>query len=246
MIKYRNILIIGATSGIGKALAEEYSKIAETVIITGRREHLLKEICARHKNMIYEITDVTCQDTTIHTLNALLKKVGDIELIIHSAGTGSMNPDLEFSKEIPAIQTNVWGWTAIVDWAYNRLIEQGYGHLAIISSIAGIRGLAPAPAYSASKAYQIHYIEALHQRLLMLKNKKVSITDIRPGFVDTPLLDRPDKFFWVLPVEKVAHAIMRSIASRKPYAYVTRRWYPLGFLIRWAPNKIIAWVLGKS
>ena len=129
--------------------------------------------------------------------------------------------------------------------AFSYFMQQGHGHLAAISSVAGIRGLAPAPAYSASKAYQIHYLEALRQRA-RISRKRVCVTDVRPGFVRTPLLSHPEKLFWVDEPEKAVRAIYRVISARKKKAVITRRWAFLAPWMRIAPEWLVAKILGKA
>jgi len=129
--------------------------------------------------------------------------------------------------------------------AFSYFMQQGHGHLAAISSVAGIRGLAPAPAYSASKAYQTHYLEALRQRA-RISRKRVCVTDVRPGFVRTPLLSHPEKLFWVDEPEKAVRAIYRAISARKKKAVITRRWAFLAPWMRIAPEWLVAKILGKA
>lgn len=135
---------------------------------------------------------------------------------------------MEFEIERRTIDTNVTGFTAVADWTFNYITNQRSGHFAAISSIGGLRGGRQAPAYNASKAYQINYLEALRQKAAKLKIP-VTITDIRPGFVDTDMAKGEGKF-WVASVNKAAKQIFDAIKDKKKIAYVSRRW------------RIIAWV----
>ncbi len=248
----KRIIITGATSGIGKALADIYIKRGYTVGLAARREEILRTIAARKPDVGYAVCDVCAPDCGVPALQKLADSMGHVDIILHCSGIGKMNASLDFAEELPTIETNVRGWTAVMDWAFRLFEQQGHGHLAAISSIASLRGLAPAPAYSASKAYQAHYLEALQQRAYGFNRTDkavsggISVTNIRPGFVRTPLLNNPDVFFWVVPVEKAAHQIARVMDRRQATATVTRRWKLLVPLMKAAPNRLIAMILSST
>lgn len=241
----RKVIIVGATSGLGRGIAETYISCGWTVGVAGRRENLLQEVVATAgaAPAYYAVCDVTDPVTAVPALQALVEQLGGMDLLVMSAGVGRQNPDLDYAVELPMLRTNVTGWTAIVDWAYRYFVERGGGQLAAISSIAALRGLAPAPAYSATKAFQAHYLEALRQRALA-SGLPLSVTDIRPGFVDTPLLADPRQFFWVLPPDKAVRAIVRAIDRRRGVAILTRRWRWLAPVMRVAPTWLLARILG--
>ena len=242
MNQQHKIIVVGATSGLGRMLAECYIRDGHVVGIVGRRGDKLAEVAEGHPEVYCLKTDV---GQIAMLLAALASEMGGLDLLVLCSGVGRMNPDLDYGLELPTVDTNVRGWTAVADWAFSFFMRQGYGHLAAISSVAGIRGLAPAPAYSASKAYQIHYLEALRQRARIFR-KKVCVTDVRPGFVRTPLLSHPEMLFWVDEPEKAVKAIYRAISARKKKAVITRRW---AFLVPWmriAPEWLVAKILGKA
>ena len=103
-----------------------------------------------------------------------------------------------------------------------------------ITSIAGLRGNKIAPAYGASKAYQIAYMEGLRQKAQNARNSVIT-TDIRPGFVDTAMAKGPGKF-WVASPEKAARQILKHIRNKRSVAYVTRRWRLFALLMKWMPR----------
>jgi len=138
--------------------------------------------------------------------------------------------------EEPAIRTNVAGWTAAVDWACGFFERQGAGHLVCVTSVGGLRGSGAAPAYSASKAYQINYAEGLRQRFARLRIP-VRVTDVRPGLTATAMA-RGEGLFWVMPVERVVGQILRAIRRRKAVAVVTRRWRLVAWILRRLPDRI--------
>lgn len=243
----QKVLVVGATSGLGRGISETLIKRGDMLGIVGRREVLLQEIAASgdDNQVLYSVCDVMCPNESIPVLADLVTRMGGIDRLILCAGVGQQNPSLSFSVEYPTIQTNVLGWTAIVDWIYNLFLAQGNGHLVAISSIAALRGLAPAPAYSASKAYQSHYLEALRQRAFVTK-LPIYITDIRPGFVDTPLLKDPTQFFWVIPLQRAVRAIVKAIDKKQDVATITTRWAVMAPLMRWLPNRLLARLISRQ
>ena len=154
-----NIIIIGATSGIGRALFEKYAADGNRIGIVGRRTHLLEELHHEHPDTAIKATaDITKQDEIAQAIDALHSELKDIDLAIVCSAS------LDYAVERPTIDTNVMGWTYVVDILYNILEQQGHGHLVAITSAGGLRGEPMAPAYSASKAYQINYMEALRKK----------------------------------------------------------------------------------
>lgn len=231
----RNIIIVGATSGIGKYLAELYAKTDAQIVILGRREKKLREIAANCSNKcISKVCDVTDINTLADTLNDISNQLGYIDLVIVSSGTGELNPDLKYELEKPALMTNVLGWTYIIDWAINLFIKQEFGHLVSISSVGGLRGSGIAPAYNATKAFQINYMEGMRQKANKL-NGDIYITDIRPGFIDTAMA-KGDGLFWVAPVSKAGTQIYKAIEKRRKIVYVTHRWRLIAFILKHIPS----------
>lgn len=232
--KILNIIIIGATSGIGRALTEDFAEQGNTIGIIGRREILLKEIQQHSSSTIIPaIADVTKQDEIEHAIKELAGNLGHIDLAIVCAGTGNINKSLDYAIESPTLLTNVTGWTFCIDILYKILERQGYGHLVAITSAGGLRGEPMAPAYSASKAYQINYMEALSKKAFKTGGK-IIVTDIRPGLVDTAMA-KGEGLFWVMPVKKVASQIIRAIRKKKNIAYVTKRWHILAAINKRLP-----------
>jgi short-subunit dehydrogenase len=166
----------------------------------------------------------------------LITELGGLDLMILSSGTGDVNPNLDFEIDRKVIDVNVTGFTNILDWGYNYFEKQAFGHLVAITSVAGIRGSREAPSYSATKSYQIKYLEGLRQKTKKTK-KSIFITDIRPGLVDTEMA-KGDGLFWVMPVGKVAKQIFKSIKNKKNVVYVTKRWGFIGRLLKILPRFI--------
>ena len=229
-----NILIIGATSGIGKALFEKIVSEGNYLGIVGRRTNLLDELQLQHPyNTFTFAADITKQDEIEQAIHTLCEKLGIIDIAIVCSGIGDLNPSLVYALEHPTIETNVRGWTFVIDSLYHIFEKQGYGHLAAITSIGGLRGEPMAPAYSATKAYQINYMEALRKKAFK-SGGHVTVTDIRPGLVDTAMA-KGEGLFWVMPVDKVANQIYAAIRHKKSKAYVTKRWHVLGIISKNLP-----------
>lgn len=152
----------------------------------------------------------------------MLEELDGLDLLVISSGIGEINKDLVFDLEKMTIDLNVVGFTSVCDWAFNYFEKQKYGHLTAITSIAGLRGSGMAPAYSATKSFQIKYMEGLR---LKAKGTKLPIyvTDVRPGFVDTAMA-KGEGLFWVASPHKAALQIYIAIDRKCAIAYVTRRW----------------------
>ena len=234
-----NIVIIGATSGIGKALFEKYANENNRIGIIGRRAHLLDELYQKYPSKtIPTKADITNLNEIEQAINALHKEMEYIDLAIVCSGTGDINATLDYSIERHAIDTNIVGWTFVIDMLYHILEQQGHGHLVAITSVGGLRGEAMAPAYSATKAYQINYMEALCKKAYKSR-KQIAVTDIRPGLINTAMA-KGEGLFWVMPVDKVASQIITAIRKKKSKAYVTKRWHILAII-----NKILPYCLYK-
>lgn len=233
----KKAIIVGATSGIGRQLAILLADKNYIVGITGRRKLLLDELQFERPNS-FVISNFDLTDTFVVTkkLDELASKLGNVDLIILSSGTGDLNENLDFNVEKKALDVNVIGFTEVADWTINYFQQKQEGHFVAITSIAGIRGSRQSPAYNSTKAFQINYLEGLRQKVTNLK-LPIFITDIRPGFVNTEMA-KGDGKFWVATVEKAAKQIMNSIASKKSIVYVTKRWRIIAILLRLIPRQV--------
>ena len=229
----QKIIIVGATSGIGKKMAELYAENGDQVGITGRRLELLKEIQQHYPQEIeYECFDV-CGIENITHLEALVSKLGGLDIIVISAGIGEPSKELSWEIDKMTVDTNVNGFVEIANWAFNFFSKQGHGQLATISSIAAVRGGSHAPAYNASKAFQSSYFEGLSIKAKKL-GKDITVTCIEPGFVNTKM-SKSDKIFWLVPLDKAARQIMNGIKKKRRKVYISRRWWLIAKLLKWVP-----------
>ena len=232
------VIIVGASSGIGKSLAEVFSKNGYTVGVTGRRIELLKDLQNRLSNKSYvKQMDLLNPDEAINAFEELVKEMNGVDIVVINSGVGHESEHLEFSKERPAIDVNVLGFTAMAVTATNYFEKKGQGHLVGISSIAGLRPFRTAPAYGASKAFMSFYLKGLRYKFEKQK-QKIFVTDIKPGFVDTPLTSGKDRMFWVASSEKAALQIYDAIIKKKEIAYITKRWWIVAWCMRLVPDFI--------
>lgn len=233
----KKAIVIGASSGIGKGLAKLLVENGYHVGITGRRVQLLEGLKSEHTNA-YRIQCFDVADTTIavEKLDELTAELGGLDLLIFCSGTGEINNTLNFEVEKQTIDTNVVGFTCVADWAFHYFEKQQFGHFVAISSIGGLRGSRQAPAYNATKAYQINYLEGLRQKAKQ-RNEKIIITDIRPGLVDTAMA-KGEGLFWVMPVDKAVRQMYRAIIRKKKVVYVTKRWQLIAMVLKRIPRVI--------
>ena len=232
----KKAIIVGASSGIGNELAKILVENGYEVGITGRRKPELEKIReSRPESYVISSFDCTTENNT-EKLTDLTNKLGGLDLLILSSGTGDLNEKLNYEIENKTNLLNVNAFTEIVDWTFNYFQKQGKGHLVAISSIAGIRGSRIAPAYNASKAYQINYLEGLRQKATKTK-KPIYVTDIRPGFVDTDMA-KGEGQFWVATKEKAAQQIFTIIKRKKSVGYVTKRWRLIAEILKRLPSGI--------
>ena len=207
----RAAIVIGATSGIGRAVAVRLAAAGYRVGIAGRREELLRELAQTDPDR-YETEVLDVEDTGVcERLEKLAERLGSPELILFCAGTGELNDALDYRLEEATNWVNVSGFTRVMDWAYRYFEQRGGGCLAAITSVMGLRGSRTAPSYAASKAYQINYLEGLRQKAFHQK-LPIRIVDLRPGSVRTAYL-QGDRGSPCGPIRYTPMAYRRPVAS---------------------------------
>ena len=232
----KKVIIRGATSGIGREVAKLYIARGFRVGIAGRRAEELEAIRKEAPQQVFtEVIDVTKEDADTHLLS-LINKVGGMDIYLHSSGIGKQNPTLTPDIELKTGATNVEGFIRMVTAAYHYFAQQGHGQIAAISSIAGTKGLGIAPAYSATKCFQNTYLDALDQ-LAHMNRQNIHFTDIRPGFVATPLL-KDDSYPLLMKATDVASSIVKAIDKRKRTVIIDWRYRILVFFWRLIPRCI--------
>jgi len=230
------VIIIGATSGIGRELAKIFARKGYLVAASGRRNDLLLSLQQEFaENIITECFDVTGKENIVHLQN-MISALGGADIIIYNSGFGEISDQLDWEIEKRTTNVNVNGFVEIICHAFNYFYQQGAGQIASVSSVASIRGGAMAPAYNASKAYQSNYLEGLYLKARRSK-KNITVTDIQPGFVDTALAKGANKF-WVATPQKAARQICEAIVQKRKKVYVTKRWRLVAMLLKHMPDLI--------
>ena len=233
----KRAIIVGASSGIGQEVAKLLLADGWHLGIAARREEPLMELKSKVPERVEVMTiDVTKADAT-GRLQSLIQKVGGMDLYFHASGIGKQNRTLEEAIELDTMETNAVGFTRMIGTAYRYFAERGNGHIAAISSIAGTKGLGPAPAYSATKAMQSTYLEALEQQARQ-RGLNIRFTDIRPGFVKTALLDDDLPYPMLMKPEAVAQDIVESIHRGRHVRIIDYRYRALTFIWRLIPRWI--------
>ena len=225
----KRAIVMGATSGIGQEVARLLAANGYEVGIAGRREERLVQMAQATPGIVtHRQIDVTKEDAPTE-LQKLIDELGGMDLYFHSSGIGWENVALDADKELKTVETNGVGFVRMVSAAYNWFAEQRAdeakqraegdeqragdkerkARIACITSIARTRGLGAAPAYSATKRMQAHYLECLSQQARM-RHLNIGITDIRPSFVATDLI-AGSHFPLQLKAEDVARTIVRAI-----------------------------------
>lgn len=239
----KTAIVVGATSGIGREVALLLAEKGYKVGIAGRREDRLAEVSALHENIVATSQIDITKDEAPEKLVALADTLGGLNLYFHSSGIGYQNIPLDNQKELSTVETNALGWTRMITAAFHyfEAHPERKGHIAVISSIAGTKGLGAAPSYSATKRFQNSYIESLCQ-LARMKHLDISFTDIRPGFVATDLI-KNEYYPLKLKAEDVARDIVKAIEKKKAIATIDWRYRILVFFWRLIPRWI--WVRMK-
>ena len=229
----KKVIIVGATSGIGKEMALQYVNKGYTVGITGRREVLLQELQQKFPSQIFtECFDVRANESIDH-LTALIKKMNGVDIFIYNAGYGEISTTLNPEIERATYEINVKGFVELIAYMFNYFLQQGYGQIAATSSIAAVRGNSQAPGYSASKAFISTYMEGLHMKTKKLK-ANLYITDVQPGFIKTKPA-QGNVQFWAASSEKAAKQIIAAIDAKKWRVYITKRWWLIAKIMKYVP-----------
>ena len=239
----KKAIVMGATSGIGMEVAKLLAAKGWQVGIAGRRIERLQALIPDNKAtpqggiICYQQIDVTSAEAPSQLLE-LIDKLGGMDLYFHSSGIGWQNNSLDIEKELKTVETNGLGFTRMVDTAFNWFAthqqNNSKARIASITSIAGTKGLGAAPAYSATKRFQNHYLECLSQQARM-RHLPISITDIRPGFVKTALIAGSTYPLQLQP-EDVAKHIVRAIEKGKEVKVIDWRYAILVFFWRLIPR----------
>lgn len=231
----KRAIIMGASSGIGREVARLLLRDGWLLGVAARRDEPLLELKQEAPDRVEALCIDVTQTDADELLLSLIHQLGGMDLYFHASGIGRQNRTLEAEPELQTVATNAMGFTRMIGAAYRYFAERGEGHIAAITSIAGTKGLGPAPAYSATKALQATYLQALEQQAHQ-RGLKICFTDIRPGFVDTALLSGSFHYPMLMRPEAVARDIVSSVYHRRHVRIIDGRYRALTFLWRLVPR----------
>ena len=232
-------IVLGASSGLGAELVRQLSARRYLVAAVARREEALASLrqSVGPDAVRAYVHDVTEFDQVPMLFDRITADLGGLDLIVYCAAVQPRVAanEYDFAKDEAMINTNLLGAIAWLNQAAVRFERGRAGHIVGISSITGERGRVGNPAYNTSKAGLNTYLEGLRNRLTRYG---VTVTTIKPGFIDTQLLKNAPKTFWVVSAEKAAAQSLRAIENRQQVAFVPPRWKYVSLIIRSVPSFI--------
>ena len=235
-MEQKRVIIVGASSGIGFEVARLFVARGCRVAVMARREELLRPLVeSAPERVIARRIDVTAEGAGGQVVG-LADEMGGVDVYVHVAGVGWQNPLLDEAKDSATIVTDVVGFASVVGEVYRYMRARGGGQIAVVSSIAGTKGLGVAASYSASKAFQARWVEALAQ-LARMEGSGVVLTDIRPGFVATDFLGG-STFPMLMDKRRVARRILEACDRRSEVVVIDWRWR----LLWWAWRLVPRWL----
>ena len=231
----KKAVVMGASSGIGMEVAKLLLADGWIIGVAARRTDLLEQLKdTAPERVVMETIDVNA-DGAEDMLLSLIVTLGGMDLFFYAPGIGWQNHTLVPDKVNNSVTSTALGFTRMVGTAFRYMATHGGGHIAAVTSIAGTKGLGPAPAYSATKAFQNTYLQALEQQANARK-LNIRFTDLRPGFVDTALLGDGNRYPMLLRKEDVAYEMVEAIRHHKHIWVIDWRWRILTALWRRIPR----------
>lgn len=236
----KKVVIMGASSGIGLHVAEALASRGVRIGIAARHTAPMEELKKKYPEFVeYASIDVTHKDAPAK-LDKLIEAVGGMDIYFHVAGIGYENLGLDPEREVEIIKTNAGGFARMICAAYRYFRDNGIkGQIAGITSVAGTNGIGRLSAYSSSKKCAQTYLTAIEQ-LAHAEGADITFTDIRPGWINTPLLVKGVKYPMEMSLEYAVPLIIKAIAKKKRVAYIDWRWGIYAGLWKRVPDAI--WV----
>ena len=241
----RKVWITGASSGIGRAVAEKFAKENWKVAISARRVEILNEM-ANNDNIFAYPMDVTNQNKTEETFNKILKDFGGLDLCVFSSGTYERKSEkgLNVDNVKKVIEVNFLGVVGCVKAVQEYFQNKKGGHISIVSSPVGYRGLPKSSGYTASKASLNNFTQGIY---FDFKKFNVRVTLISPGFIKTALTDKNDfKMPFLKDTNYAAEKIYDGLINKKKFEII----FPpqIAFIYKIfqiLPNKVYNYLINK-
>jgi short-subunit dehydrogenase len=238
------VVITGASSGIGWALARALATQGAHVGLVARRQEQLQalahEIEAAGGQCAHACADVANRQATLSAIQEVRTRLGPVDLLIANAGVGKptlLNP-VNIADVEAMFQINVLGVVYSIEAVLPEMLERKRGHLAAMSSLASYKGLPGESAYCASKAAVNSYMEGLR---IQLRNRGVYVTTICPGFIKTPMTDINEfSMPFLLEADDAAKRIIRALERKKRVFNFPWQMSLLMRLTCWLPDWMVA------
>jgi decaprenylphospho-beta-D-erythro-pentofuranosid-2-ulose 2-reductase len=236
ILPWKHAIVLGASSGIGKALAEELLAGGAQVALLARRTDAMEALAksAPERAKVYS-HDVRNYGEIPALFQQITKEIGGLDLVIYASGSMPSvdEHEYDFTKDREILETNLLGGVAWLDEAAKRFEQTKMGTIIGISSVAGDRGRRGSPAYCTSKAALNTYLESLRNRL---SRYGVKVVTIKPGFVDTAMTQGKPGIFWLISAKEASHRILTAARGGANTAYVPGRWRAVMFIIKRIPS----------
>ena len=213
-----------------------YLKNGYIVGVVGRRTEILNHIKSINQNVFIETLDVCDYSKSSDVYNSLITSMKGIDIVINCSGWGEVNREFNNDIDLKTIQTNVIGFTQTMNFFTTYFLNKNNRVLVNISSIGGLRGGGFVGSYNSKKSYQIKFLESLSISIKKLK-KKIQITDVRLGFVDTDMLK--GKGFWVSSVNDISNKVFKDVNNKKTVVYNDLRWFIISKLLQILPKSML-------
>jgi len=240
----KKAVVIGASTGIGRALAKTLAAAGYEVGLASRQIDLIRELQKEIPQKTYaRQLDLQEPEKAMQITEDLIREMGGMDLMVINSGVNHYTRDFEWSKDFHTVSVNVTGFMAMANVAARHFIPKKAGHIVGISSIAGVRGSGRAPVYCATKAFVTNYLEGLRHEV---GRYGIAVTDIKPGFVDTAMLAQRGFRLGMVSTESAAADILRVIQARRSAAFVPGWWALVAFILRLMPDALYCRLIRRA
>ncbi|MGJ8637499.1 MAG: SDR family NAD(P)-dependent oxidoreductase [Phycisphaerales bacterium] len=245
----KRIWLTGASLGIGRSVAHELAARGASVALTARNEEALDSVRHEVEDLGGKALVMPGDVTDLERMKAIVSEVqtewGGIDILIANAGTHIESDPLEFDTDeyLKLMDINYGGALRCIEAVIPGMLERNSGRIVGVASLAGLRGMPTAAAYSASKGAMINFMQSIRYHL---QDRNIGITIVNPGFVRTPLTDKNDFHMpFLIEPEKAARIICSAIARGRsevsfpfPFSWTIR-------LLRVLPHPLYNWIMTR-